>query len=236
MEGPGPKILVEETQDRPPLRYLLREVSPEELEKILEAHRKWVESEGKEGKRADLFAANLPGINLFRANLQGADLDLANLQGAALGGANLQNADLHQANLQGANLSSANLQGAFLSRANFQGAALDFANLQKAALSEANFQGADLDLANLQEADLRGAYLQGAALLFANLQGADLRYHIGRKTMGLTASQVKLAKNWELALYSDDFLKKLGLKPDHNEKLMKKLDKLKREKKATGGK
>ena len=46
MEGPGPKILVEETQDRPPLRYLLREVSPEELEKILEAHRKWVESEG----------------------------------------------------------------------------------------------------------------------------------------------------------------------------------------------
>ncbi len=147
---------VDDSQGQAPERSPLREIPEEELQRILEAHRKWVESEGKEGKRA----------NLFRANLQ-------------------------EAYLRGANLQEANL-----------------------------FK------ANLQEADLREANLQGA-----KLQGADLR-----EVTGFTASQVNLAKNWELALYSDDFLKKLGLKPDHNEKVKKKLAELEKEKKATGGK
>ncbi len=34
-------------------------IHPKLLRKILEAHRKWVESEGKEGERADLVEANL---------------------------------------------------------------------------------------------------------------------------------------------------------------------------------
>ncbi len=72
-----------------------------------------------------------------------------------------------------------------------------------------------------ERADLRGA----------NLQEADLR---GAK--GLIASQVNIAKNWELAIYSDDFLKKFGLKPDHNESVKKKLAELEKEKKATGAK
>jgi len=136
---------VEEPQEQPSDRAPMPD---EELQKILEAHRKWVESEGEEGKRADLREANL------------------------------QEADLHEANLQGANL------------------------------HEANLQGADLSWANLQ-----GAYLGGA--------------------WGLTPFQVKDAQNWDLAFYSDDFLKKLGLPPDHNERVKKKLAE---EKKATGAK
>ncbi len=128
---------------------------------ILEAHRKWGESEGKEGKKADLARANLRGAHLFEANLQGASLNEANLQGAKLTGANLEGA-------------------------------------------------------NLSEADLRGANLENG-----------VQY--------LTASRVKKAKNWELAFYSDDF-KKLGLKPDHNERVRKKLAEMEKEKKATGGK
>ncbi len=104
--------LQEQASDRPP-------ITPEQLPEIIEAHRKWVESEGKEGERADLFEANL------------------------------------------------------------------------------------------QEATLVGA-------------------------KGLTASQVKKAKNWKLAFYSDDFLKKLGLPPDHNERVKEKLAEM--EKKATGAK
>ncbi len=142
---------VEEPQEQPSDRPALREVSPEELAKILEAHRKWVESEGKEGERA----------NLYRANLQEADLR----------GAKLQGADLRGANLQGANLGGANLQG-------------------------------------------------------ANLGGAK----------GLTASQVKKASRWNMAFYSDDFLRKLGLPPDHNQRVKKKLAELEKEKKATGAK
>ena len=138
----------EQASDRPPM-------PPEKLQEILEAHRKWVESERKEGERANLVDANLQKANLGRANLQGAYLREANLQGVFLG--------------------EANLQGAFLGEANLQGATL-----------------------------------------------------VGAK--GLTASQVKKAKNWKLAFYDGDFLKKLRLPPDHNEKVKKKLAELEKEK------
>ncbi len=157
---------VEEPQGQPSERP---PIPPEQLQEILEAHRKWVESEWKEGERA----------NLGRANLQEADLIGANLQEADLIGANLQEADLRGANLEGADLRGAKLQGAYLG------------------------------WANLQE-----AYLGGAE--------------------GLTASQVMAAYNWELAFYSDDFIKKLGLPRDHNERLEKKLAELEKEKEATG--
>ncbi len=136
----------------------LREIGPEQLKEILEEHRKWVESDGKEGERADLREANLRGVNLHEANLQGAYMIKADLQ-------------------------------------------------------EANLVGA-----NLQEATPLGANFQGAVLRDANLQGTKLV-----TTRGLTARQVKAAKNWELAFYNDDFLKKLGLLPDHNERVEKEL-------------
>jgi len=144
-----------------------REIPPDELKKIFEEHRKWVESEGKEGEKADLRVANLQMANLFDANLQ-------------------------EANLIGANLQEANLR-------------------------VANLQEADLSGANLREADLLDANLQGANL------GTDLTFGIIRN---LTAPQVKKAKNWELAFYDKDFLKELGLPPDHNETLYKKLAEL----------
>jgi len=144
----------EQPSDRAP-------IPAQKLKEILGAHRKWVESGGKEGERADLGGANLQEAFLVKANLQEADLREANL---------------------------------------FK------ANLQKAYLGEANLQGAKLQGANLREAT------------------------------GFTASQVKLAKNWELALYSDDSLKKLGLKPDHNEQVRKKLAEMEKEKKASGAK
>ena len=185
-----------------------REIPQDELKKILEAHRKWVESEGKERERANLVDANLQKATLFKANLQKADLFKANLQGAGL----------WRASLQGANLRGANLQKATLFKANLQMADLGGANLQEADLSDANLQGADLWRANLQK----------ATLFKANLQGAYLR-----EAEGLTASQVKTARNWELAFYGDDFLNELGLPPDHNERVKKKLAEREKEKKAT---
>ncbi len=139
-------------------------ISREELDKVLEAHRKWVESEGKEGERAYLDGANLQEANLYKANLQGAKLFKANLRGANLFKANLQEADLFDANLQGANLRAARLQGA----------------------------------------DLGGA-------------------------KGLIASQVNIAKNWELAFYSLGLVFELELPRDHNERVKKKLAEMEKE-------
>ena len=137
----------EQAADRPP-------IPPEQLKEILEAHRKWVESEGKEGERAILRGANLSGADLFVANLSGAMLS-----------------------------------GAILS-----------------------------------EAILSGANLSGALLLETDLSWADLR-----GARNLIASQVKIAMNWQLAFYSEKFLEKLGLPPDHNETVKEKLAELEKE-------
>ncbi len=82
-----------------------------ELSKILESHKKWLLSNGKEGNRADLSRADLSRANLSRANLSRADLSRANLCGA-----NLCGADLSRANLCGADLCGADLCGADLSQ------------------------------------------------------------------------------------------------------------------------
>lgn len=65
----------------------------EQLNSILEQHKKWLDSE-KGGIRANLRGADLRRADLRRANLRGADLSYANLSGA-----NLRDADLRGANL-----------------------------------------------------------------------------------------------------------------------------------------
>ena len=179
----------------------LRKIGKEKLQEILTQHKRWIESEGKEGTKA------------------------------RLGGANLQEADLGGANLQEADLRGANLQKAILVEAKLQGAILIGAQLQNADLRGAKLQGADLMGARLQKAELDSAQLQEANLYGANLEGADLM-----GAGGLNTRQVKAAKNWKLAFYSDAFLKELGLPPDHNETVKKKLAELEEKKKATGGK
>ena len=154
----------EKSQEGTPTTSPLRAISPEQLREIVEAHRKWVETNEKEGAQALLWGTNLQGANLVNANLQLAILSNANLQEANLYQANLQGANLINANLQRANLFDATLQGALLLGANLQGADLTNANLQGASLIEANLQGANLVNANLQVAILRNATLQGADL------------------------------------------------------------------------
>jgi hypothetical protein len=144
----------------------LREISQEGLKQILEQHRKWVESEKKEGQKADLSNTDLQGALLQGANLEAADLILGNLQGATLTKANLQAAHLYKTNLQGAFLIEANLQRAYLksakldlSQANFREAILQDTKLRKEddkvetarGLQSKNLAGANVSLATLPE-------------------------------------------------------------------------------------
>ena len=128
-----------EEQTAETLEY--REISPDELQEILEQHRKWVETEGKEGKQADLNKANLQGAGLSWANLQQANLREAHLEQTILIGAHLEEADL-----TGAHLEQAELRGAHLEQAILNGA-----QLQKADLWFAQLQGGDIQGANLRE-------------------------------------------------------------------------------------
>lgn len=79
------------------------------LQKILRDHKKWRDSDGKNGEKADLCGADLDYANLNGADLRDADLRDADLRGANLRDANLSDADLHYADLRGANLCGANL-------------------------------------------------------------------------------------------------------------------------------
>ncbi len=83
----------------------MKKITKEELETILEQHKLWSDSNGKDGKRANLSGANLSGANLMFANLTFADLS-----GAILSGAILSDADLTRADLSGADLINSELE------------------------------------------------------------------------------------------------------------------------------
>lgn len=48
----------------------LRKISPEELKEILAVHKKWLESDGKEGKQADLHGVDLNTTDLRQATFK----------------------------------------------------------------------------------------------------------------------------------------------------------------------
>jgi len=169
---------------------------------IAAAHLRWLESEGGEGKLADLAGynlsyANFVGRNLTRARLRGATLKGANLKAsllrnadlrqAVLSGANLENTDLSSADLAGADLSGVNLLSAKLGNSNLRGANLsgaklgdltgviaEGADLRQAILKSAKLEKADLSSADLTGADLSGADLRRTKLRSASLSGANL--------------------------------------------------------------
>jgi uncharacterized protein YjbI with pentapeptide repeats len=152
----------------------MREITADELSKILKEHKRWRDTDEKEGEKADLSDANLKKANLKKANLNGADLSDANLSDANLSDANLFIADLRGANLRRAKLIDADLRYASLSHANLSNADLSDAKLSDASLSHADLRKADLSGAGLRKADLSGADLSGADLSDADLSDADL--------------------------------------------------------------
>ena len=75
----------------------------EEIKKVLELHKKWLNNE-EGGVRANLTGADLTGANLSYAFLRDADLSCADLSYANLRGVDLRGANLRGADLRGANL------------------------------------------------------------------------------------------------------------------------------------
>ncbi|HOD52911.1 MAG TPA: pentapeptide repeat-containing protein, partial [Candidatus Cloacimonadota bacterium] len=113
------------------------EYTKEELDEMLESHRKWLIGEpngtrfvAKENAdlssgyfcRAELRDAYLVGANFTYANLTYANLRNADLSNSYLAGANLHNADLTHASLIGADLLGTHLTGANLTYTNLTGA------------------------------------------------------------------------------------------------------------------
>ena len=100
-------------------------MTQEELNEILDKHKKWLNSEDG-GERANLYRADLRGANLSEAYLGEADLRMANLSEADLRRADLRMAKLSKADLRRAKLSEADLRRADLVGADLCGANLDY--------------------------------------------------------------------------------------------------------------
>ena len=159
-----------------------------ELNRILEKHRKWLLNEDG-GECA----------NLHCANLSCADLRCANLSDANLSCADLSCADLRGANLSGANLCGANLCGANLRDANLRCANLHCANLCCANLCCADLRGANLYCANLCDANLHCANLCGARDFYLPLSCPDTGSFVGWKKAVSASKQEYVIVKLEIA-------------------------------------
>ena len=135
-----------------------------DVESVVAAHRKWLETKGAEGSRANLDGTDLAGVDLGGVVLASAGLRRTDLSDANLAETRLDGADLRYATLSAANCSSAG----------FGVAQLRHADLRLANLENASLRGADLSGARLGGAKLNGADFDGVTLVQTDLREADL--------------------------------------------------------------
>ena len=117
------------------------------LENVLARHQVWLESQGRQGSRAELAACELRGVDLRERDLRRADLATANLAGADLSRAKLCGANLAAANFRHAILCDANLSGFEASETGRPGGEAAIPPSVPTILDGADFGGADLTIA-----------------------------------------------------------------------------------------
>lgn len=168
------------------------------IKEIIANHKIWVNTIGKEGKRADLVGLNLSHVMLDGVQFQAASLKHSLLDGASFNGAIFTMSDLSGCNAHGAAFAKSNCCGTNFSLSRLDETDFQYADcscmpiagslkpiswptnfagssLQKACFKGANLAGARFESAMLAGADLRDANLEGACLMDANLTNADLR-------------------------------------------------------------
>jgi uncharacterized protein YjbI with pentapeptide repeats len=145
------------------------------------------------------------------ANLSFANLKKVNLRDAHIQNANLIDTKLVNADLSGANLKGANLSGSKLNNAKFKGADLKNSDLVMADLTKADFSYADMGNSDLRHADLKETDLTSTIVSFADFRGA----------LNINYDRIKKTEDWQIAFFSKDLLKKLGLPKEHNQNLEK---------------
>ncbi len=135
---------------------------------------------GEKVERADLRGLAMPKALLEGVSFRRCDLDGANLEGARLAKALFNNASLREAFLAGADLRRPTSRAPISKAPTCRGPTSSGANLNRANLEGANLQGADLAGARLTHAQLGGRQARaaptspGRQLAHADLSEADL--------------------------------------------------------------
>lgn len=210
-----------------------------EFSDVLQAHALWVETEGREGKRAhlrgmDLRNVSLKAVVLAEANLRGADLSGADLTGADLRGADLAEADVRRALLRQTKLSGTVFARALLCEAtidqtecvsaDFSGADMRQVKIAQvngfgANFREVNFQGATITDATFTEANYRSSHLENALLSRVDFTHSDFRGarldNASLKDCTLYQSQFRDACLEGVDLSGSDFTSAIEVSPEY---------------------
>ena len=112
---------------------MARKITQEELNKILDKHKKWLNNEPG-GECADLHYSDLRGCNFCGSNLSGcnfrdSDLRYSDLRGCNLSYSDLRHCNLRYSDLRGCNLSYSDLRNCNLRYSDLRGCNLDFSCL-----------------------------------------------------------------------------------------------------------
>ncbi|MEQ8394045.1 pentapeptide repeat-containing protein [Thalassobaculum sp.] len=163
---------------------------PPVLRRIIAAHRRWIQTNGRAGERAELRDFDLRDMDLTGVELSGADLSGADLRGACLNRSQFRLATMRGVHLDGASINQVHFDGANLDRAVFDRAhvtdsrfdpielvrgdgstthgevavRLVGVRFRKAVISGSSFRNADLRAVKFDQAELVDCDFEGAYL------------------------------------------------------------------------
>ena len=180
----GGTILDNVVKDEPMGKRLERGIKT--LAEMLDTHRRWIASAGREGRQMDLSGYDLRDIhNLWdypltairavKATFLGLTLERAQIQSATLDYSDFRDCRLARADMRGSSLKDAQLGRADLSGANLGPLKFDTPEGHGVRLQRCNLSGASFRFSNLRNCDLRDSILMGVDLSNTVLTGCDLR-------------------------------------------------------------
>jgi uncharacterized protein YjbI with pentapeptide repeats len=150
------------------------EMAKDAFMEAVEAHERWVNTEGREGHRLDLDLVSVAGTDLSGRVLSAARMRRCRFKKAKWHKVGLEMADLSYCDLEGADLTEADLRGTTLRRAHLAAAKLGHAQAKPLMLAGGKPWPTNLDGADLSFADLRNADFGAAIILNTKLDGAKL--------------------------------------------------------------
>jgi uncharacterized protein YjbI with pentapeptide repeats len=146
-----------------------REISKERLEQILDDHEKWLSSDGKEGRNAELMGYDLRKANFFGRNLRKIFIQSSDLTNQNFTDLNLRESLFLKVNLSGANFYNSDLTGAIFQLSDLSNAVLWRAKVTDANLTDVNLRNSKLiSIEGLSTAKIQHSDFRGATGLFGN--------------------------------------------------------------------
>ncbi len=158
----------------PEANFTYTEMTKEAFLAAVLLHERWVNSEGREGRRLNLSLVSVEGLDLTGRVLSAARLRRCRFKNTKWRKAKLEMADFSYSDLEGADLTEADLRGATLRRAPLGASKLVAVNAQPLTRGGGKMWPTNFDGADLSFADLRNS--QAGAMIFSNtkLDGAKL--------------------------------------------------------------